>query len=486
MAPTERTVDDGRTRNVAREPVRASDAEQRPQAMAALRIGDAPLTPGVIAAAARRGPLSVELTTGARERMATARAVLDRAAARRAVYGRTTGVGANCEVVVEDDRRGHALRLLRSHAGGVGEPLPEEVVRGTILVRLSQMAGGGGGHRPQVASALVSLLQADALPELQDLGGLGTGDLSVLAQLGLALVDDRGFALAEGDALPFISSNAATLAVAALAWTDLRELLDAGLGVAATTFRAVDGNVQAYAAPVAAARPLPGLVAVAGRLRALTDGAGPPARLQDPYGLRCLPPVGGALLDALDHLYDVLSVEVVAAAENPLVAGDEVLHHGGFHGAPVALALDTVRLALVAFCQLAVARLSHLMEPRLTGLSPFLAAPAPGSSGVMIAEYLAADALARLRVEAAPVVPLSAVISRGKEEHASFAWQGALQARRAVEHARTVLALEHLAAGRALAMKRGEPAPEDRPLGEDAARAAAALAGVAGEVRRST
>ena len=189
------------------------------------------------------------------------------------------------------------------------------------------------------------------------------------------------------------------------------------------------------------------------RLRVLTDGAPAPARVQDPFGLRCLPPVAGALNDAVAGLHDVLAVEINAAAENPLIAGGEVLHHGGFHAAPCALALDTLRLALVPFASMSAARLSHLMEPGLSGLTPFLSVDAPGSSGVLIAEYLAADALARLRATAAPVVLGTVAISRGLEEHASFAWQAAGQARHSVLHLRTVLALEWVVAERALRMK---------------------------------
>ena len=265
---------------------------------------------------------------------------------------------------------------------------------------------------------------------------------------------------------PSISSNAATHAAAALAWADARELLDAGLGIAALTFHALDGNREAFAQQVAAARPLPGLVAVSDRLRALTAGAPEPARMQDPFGLRCLPPVAGALHDAAAALHDVLAIEINAAAENPLIAGDEALHHGGFHGASAALALDTLRLALVPFASLSAARLAHLMEPGLTGLPAFLSVDAPGSSGILIAEYLAADALARLRADAAPVVLGSVAISRGLEEHASFAWQAAGQARHAVLHLRTVLALEWVAAERALRMKgarrRARPAARAR------------------------
>jgi len=518
-----------------------------------MRIGDEPLSPAAVVAAARGGAIDVELSAAARERIMRSRRVAEQLVARQRVYGRTTGVGANHHVdVKEADLFAHSVRLLRSHAGGVGDPLPDEVVRATLLIRLAQMAAGGGGHRPEIVDALASILRDGPLPVLRDLGGIGTGDITLLAQLGLALAGEgewagrprravgrseevaargadevaaggahevamggssevaaRGAAAAAGspprieieagDALALMSSNAATHAAAALAWADARELLDAGLGIAALTFHALDGNREAFAPAVAAARPLPGLGAVSRCLRALTEGAPPPARIQDPFGLRCLPPVAGALHAAAASLHDILAVEINAAAENPLITDDEALHHGGFHAAPIALALDTLRLALVPFASMSAARLSHLMEPGLSGLSPFLSVDAPGSSGVLISEYLAADALARLRADAAPVVLGTVAISRGLEEHASFAWQAAGQARHAVPHLRTVLALEWAAAERALRMKgaprEGVLAPlrtlavgfdsrfEDRPIGPDAALAEAALPAAARAVR---
>jgi histidine ammonia-lyase len=470
-----------------------------------VRIGDEPLTPTAVAAAARAERVEVELSPAARERMAAARRTAEARVRSHAVYGVTTGVGANRTVAVDEgEERAHSLRLLRSHAGGMGEPLPDEVVRGTIVVRLGQMAAGGGGHRPELADALATLLRDEPLPVLRDLGGLGTGDLTVLGQLGLALSEAREgqslFRLEAGDALALMSSNAATFASATLAWHDLAELLDAGLGVAALAFRALEGNREAYAERLGVAHPLPGLVEIGARMRALTDGAPEPARIQDPFALRCVPQVAGALHEALTALHDLLAIEINAAAENPLVAGEEILHHGGFHAASCALALDALRLALVPFATLSTARLSHLMSAELTGLAPFLSADAPGSSGVLIAEYLAADALARLRAEAAPAVLGGVTISRGVEEHASFAWQAAGQARRAVARLRAVLALEWVAAERALRMKQVSPdegplAParalagefdprlEDRSIGGDAALAEATLPALAEVVR---
>jgi histidine ammonia-lyase len=469
-----------------------------------LRIGDQPLTPSALTAAARGGPVTVEFSAEARERMVVSHAAAEQVAAHIPVYGRTTGVGANRHVDVTGDLGEHALRLLRSHAGGLGEPLPDDVVRATVIVRLAQMAAGGGS-RPAVAEALAAVLADEHLPTVRDLGGLGTGDLTVLAQLGLALAGEgEGGAparldIAAGDALPLMSSNAATFATAALVWADLCDLLEAGLGVAALSFIALQGNREAFADAVTEARPLPGITLVASRLRALTADAGPPARRQDPFGLRCLPPVAGALAWALSGLHDVLAVEINAGAENPLFAAGEALHNGGFHAASCALALDSLRLALVPFGSLAGARLSHLMAPDLTGLTPFLAADATGSSGVMIAEYIAGDALARLRTGATPAVLGSVSISRGLEEHASFAWQSSGHARRAVGLLRTVLGLEWVAAERALRMldvpaagvlaparelARGfDPGLQDRPLGGDVALAEAALPSLAELVR---
>jgi histidine ammonia-lyase len=478
--------------------------------MAVLRIGDQPLTPATVVAASRGGPIDVELTAAARERIARSHTAAVDAADRRPVYGRTTGVGANRSVAVpEADLLAHSVRLLRSHAGGVGDPLPDDLVRATILIRIAQIAAGGGGHRPEIADALAAVLRGGRLPVLRDLGGIGTGDLTLLAQLGLALAgdgDDAHGAVAAprvrieaGDALPLMSSNAATHAAATLAWADARELLEAGLGIAALTFHALEGNREAFSPQLAAGRPLPGLTTVSERLWALTEGAPEAARIQDPFGLRCLPPVAGALHDAAASMHDVLAVEINAAAENPLIAGGEVLHHGGFHAASCALALDTLRLALVPFASMSAARLSHLMEPGLTGLTPFLSSGEPGSSGVLIAEYLAADALARLRSDAAPVVLGTVAISRGLEEHASFAWQAAGQARQAVRHLRSVLALEWVAAERALRMKGApdggvlgpiralasgfDPRLDDRPIGADVALADAALPALARAVR---
>jgi histidine ammonia-lyase len=501
---------------------------------APIRVGDEPIGPETVVACAAAVAVPVELTPAARERIAATRRAADAVAARRPVYGRTTGVGANRLEDASADQAGHALRLLRSHAADVGAELPDDVVRATLLIRLAQLAGGGGGLRPETADALAAALREGWLPRLRDGGGIGTGDLTVLAQLGLALAgEDGGWhragedhaagraapppdgeeadglspstggpprpGIEAGDALPLMSSNAASLAVSTLAWGALRDVLDASLAVAALSFHALAGNPEPFAEPVVRGRPLPGIAAVSAVLRRLCADGAEPARLQDPFALRCLPPVVGALADALETLRAVLAVEINASAENPLIADDAAYHHGGFHAAPLALPLDAVRLALVPVGALVSARIAAMFEPALSGLPPFLAEGEPGSSGLLIAEYAAADALAQLRAEAVPTVTGAAVLSRGMEEHAGFAWQGARQATAAARQFRTLVALEWVAAERALRMKEARTPPplepmralaagfddrrEDRVVGADVRRAEAALPALAAAVR---
>ena len=462
--------------------------------MAALRIGDEPLAPAAVAAAARGGPLTaIARARGPRAHGRAATPPPWRSPTRREVYGRTTGVGANRDVSVHGDLRAHTVRLLRSHAGGLGDPLPDEVVRATLLVRLAQMAPGAGGSRPEVADALAALLGEAALPTLRDLGGHRHGRphraRPARARAGRrAPARDRARRRAPADVARtprrsrsprWPGPTCGSCSTPRSAWPP-----SPSTPCAATGRRSPQ--------PLAAARPLSGLAAVVGpHARAHPSAARPRRACRTRSGCAACRRWRARFHEALEALHGILAVEINAAAENPFFADGEALHHGGFHAAPCALALDAVRLAVVSFAGLSAARLSHLMAPRLTGLSPFLAVDEPGASGMLIAEYLAADALGRLRAEAMPAVLGAASISRGLEEHASFAWQAAAQTRRTVDHLRTVLALEWVAAERALRMGTAEvPAPlrparellrgldpslEDRPIGEDATAAAAAL-----------
>ncbi|MFI6815578.1 aromatic amino acid ammonia-lyase [Nonomuraea sp. NPDC050328] len=386
------------------------------------------------------------------------------------VYGQSTGVGANKDVDVAQG----GFDLLRSHAGGAGPLVPAERVRAMLVVRANQLLAGGSGVDPRVLPVLVEAVNGGFVPPVRTYGAIGTGDLTALATTALCLLGELPwhdqaegprFALTSADALPFISSGAATLADAALACHQVAHLLEAAVTVAAKAFAAVGASPEPLALAVQHARPQPGQVAAAEALRPMLGVEG--ARLQDPYGYRAFAQVHGAALDAVRHACRTVEIDLNAAAENPLIAESLAWHNGNFHAASVALALDTLRAAVCSVAQLSAARLATLMEPEYTGRLPFLAA-APGASGAMILEYVAHDALAELRHLAGLVSTGSAVLSRGVEDHASFATQAARLALRCVEPLEIVLACELVAATRAL----GTPGP-DRPLdGElDAARA---------------
>jgi histidine ammonia-lyase len=426
-----------------------------------------------VAAVARPGT-RVAVAPEGRARAAAAHAGALAAVGGGAFYGRTTGVGANSAVAVAPGS-GHGLRLLRSHAGGAGEPASPEVARGALAVRLNQLAAGGSGADPAWLEAVAAALNAGLTPEFPVLGAIGTGDLTGLAATALALIGERPWrspdgpltrallppSVADADALAFLSSNAVTLAAAALAHQDLAGLLDAALQVAALSHVALSGSAQPYAQAVQAARPHPGQAATARRLRELLgpDAEAPGARVQDPYGLRALPQVHGPAVDALGQLERVLATELNAAAENPLIdlAGRRVLHNGNFHGAYLALALDAARLAVCADAALSPARLAALTDPGRTGLRPFLAGGPDGSSGIMILEYTASAALAELRMLAAPASLGTAVLSRGAEEHAAFSPQAARAAAAMVPRLRTMLACELVAAVRGLRQRAVAP-----------------------------
>jgi histidine ammonia-lyase len=278
------------------------------------------------------------------------------------------------------------------------------------------------------------------------------------------------------DALAFISSNAAAIGEAALACADLSELLRASTVITALAFLACDGNSEPYEAVVHLARPHPGQQSVAARLRDLLAGQPVvPARIQDPYSYRAVPQVHGPAVDSVITLERTLAIELNAAAENPLVdsVGNRVLHNANFHTAYLGLGLDAMRNALYQTAALSVARLSLLLEPAFTGLSPFLAAGPPGSSGLMILEYVAQSALGALRLNAMPTSLATAVVSRGVEEHAPFSSQAARNSVDAANSYRVVLATELVAAVRALRMR--GTLPVDGPLADAFAFAAARL-----------
>lgn len=436
--------------------------------------------------AVRGGPAPVELTDASVERIRMAQQHLRLASRSGAVYGLTTGVGALRSVPtdpVPGADSSHALRLWRSHATGVGETYDDATARAAMAIRLHQITSGRSGVSSDLASSLGAAVASGAVPELHRLGSIGTGDLVPLAELGLTLVGERPWrsgsapvaAVDDGDALPFMSSNALTLATAALVHRRLALLADAAEKVTALSAAALRASLQAYDPRVHAGRPDASQQAVARRLMALlTPASWTPVRLQDPFALRTVPQVHAPFLDALATTRDAVAVEVDDSTENPLVVADGTpLHHGGFVTARLSATLDALRQATYPVISLSAARLSALLNPSLTGLPPFLASGPAGSSGVMILEYVAQDALARTRIVSTPVSTGHASISLGLEEHASFSTQAAWGCEQVVQLAPVVLGCELVAAVRAIRMA-GDPLPAG-PLREVFDRAGAVV-----------
>lgn len=410
--------------------------------------GLSPLT--AVALGQRRTP--VVIAEPARQRMRASATAVAEIAKVRPVYGRTTGVGANRDVLTTDPE--HGARLLASHSTTGTTPYPKDVVRLGLLIRVNQLAAGGSGLAPDVAEAIITLLNDDVLPDLHRGGAIGTGDLGPLAELGLALGD-----VIDGtSALPLLSSNAITLAECCLAHVEAATLINVVPLVGALSHVALRGNSEVYDARVHDARPQPGQVRVARRMRGLLDDLPlKPARVQDPFGLRAFAQVLGPAVDHVDALGNALTVDINAAAENPLVVTDTVLHNGNWHAMPIALALDALRLSLHSVATLSTSRLANLVDPEFTGLSRFLASGAEASSGVMMIEYVAHDALASARSSAQPATLGTATLSRGAEHHASFAPQAAALTAQLLDALRDVLSCELVTAVRAIRLAKLTP-----------------------------
>ncbi|MHA6760409.1 aromatic amino acid ammonia-lyase [Streptacidiphilus sp. PAMC 29251] len=455
-----------------------------------LTLDGASLTPGDVAALARRSA-SPEVDPAARDRMLKARVVAEEVVTRQRVYGLTTGVGANRTTEVTDRAADdHGIRLLRSHSGGIGPLVPVEQTRAMLAVRLNQLLRAGSAISATVADRIAEALRSGHVPTVHGYGSIGTGDLSALAELGLALAGEQPWREGTGegpapeplpldrwDALPLMSSSALTIGQAALAQHELSTLMDTVPLIAALSLTVVQGSTEPYGSVVHALRPHSGATRVAARMRELLDPVPwEPVLVQDPFGFRCLPQVHGAALDAADALEQVLAIELNCSAENPLLSLEpaEYHHHGGFHQASLALAMDQLRLALLGTAQLSTARVGVLVSPVFTGLPPFLAQDEEGSSGIMITEYAAQSALAELRALAQPVTLGHAVLSRGVEEHASFAATGARHLLESVGILRLVLGCELVAAVRALRMH-GVILDPSSPLGRFQQEAGAVL-----------
>jgi len=443
------------------------------------------LTPAEVVAIAR-GRAEARLAPEARERNAAAERLVRELLARGdLLYGTSTGVGVlRSAPSGQEDTGAHQWRLLRSHAGGGGAPLTVEVVRAAMAVRANQIGAGGAGVGERLLDGLLGALREGVTPFARELGSLGTGDLTVLAEIAVALggegacwvgddVLPAGEALAAHglepvhygprDGIGFMSSNAVSTGLAALVFHDAARLLDSALGVAALSYEATGADLAVLDPRVHAARPHAGQVEVARRLRELLGPGAPRDRegrsrpIHDAFVFRCVPQVEGTLLDALERLSGVLAVELNVAGENALMLpGDGVaLPNGNFHAGVLTLALDSLRGAMAQSASLIAARVSALLDPDVTGLAPQLAQDPGPDSGAMILEYTAHAAAAEVRSLAATAASQTTSVQSGIESHANFAGHSARQTSDALGRMAVAVSAELVLAVRALRLRGG-------------------------------
>jgi histidine ammonia-lyase len=462
-----------------------------------LIIDGGPLTPDQVVAVARRR-LRVAPSPDLDERLAPARQVVERAVdSGQVVYGITTGFGALANTNIgREETETLQVNLVRSHATGVGDPLPDEVVRAMLLLRARTLSQGHSGVRGVVVRKLLEMLDRDILPVVPSQGSVGaSGDLAPFAHLALPVIGE-GFVTVDGRVVPTAESGLEPLrletkeglsllngtegmtAMGAIALDRCRRLLRAADAACALTVEALLGSARPFDPRVQELRPHPGQAASARRIARLIDGSEIGAShaddfhhaVQDAYSLRCAPQVHGAVSDTLDHLEAVLRREMSSVVDNPIVFPEsgEVISAGNFHGQPLAFALDFAAIAVSELASISERRTDRILDPtRSQGLPAFLA-PDPGvNSGFMIAQYTQAALVAENRVLAHPASVDSVPTSGMQEDHVSMGWGAGRKLFQVIDNVRRVLAVEILCAVQGIEYRRPlKPAPGTAALVE--------------------
>ena len=448
----------------------------------------------------------VLLDPDAREAVDRARAVVDELVAEdRISYAITTGVGKLADVRIAGDQiRELQVNLVRSHAGGIGEPLSAAETRAMMLLRANSLSKGHSGVRGAVIDTICEMLNRGVTPMVPSQGSVGaSGDLAPLAHLALALIgegecrEEKGTRVPAADAMrraqikplvleakeavSLINGTQAMLAVGILALLAGEILADTADVIGALSLDALRGTDVAFDERIHQARPHPGQLRTAANLRKMLEGSSlrdshrDCNRVQDAYSLRCMPQVHGAVRDTLVHCREVMEVEVNSAVDNPLVfmksgAGHvgadapvrpaerssatseaDVISGGNFHGQPLAFVLDFLGIALSALAGISERRLERLVNPALNeGLPPFLASGAGLNSGFMMAQVAAASLVSENKVLAHPASVDSITTSGNKEDYVSMGMTAALKLKRIVENSRNAMAIEAMAAAQAL------------------------------------
>jgi len=462
-----------------------------------------------------RGFEKVEVAPDAWERIRKCRAMCEeKIAAREVMYGVTTGIGEFSEVVLTPEQTQQYQRyLIYSHAAGIGEPLPEEVVRAAIATRINVLCNGLSGCRPVVVETLVAMLNAGVHPVMCKRGSVGAcGDLSPMGQMALVLMGE-GEAFYKGERLPgaeamkragiptiryeardglatingsnVINGWGCIMLPEARRWLKMHDI------AAAMTMEALNINTKCLDERLHKARGYPGAITVAANLRRIMQGSKllerPGKRVQDAYSLRSTPQVAGAARDSWKFARQMYEIELNGVGDNPLFFPDdkEVITGANFQGTPLAFALEALGLAVSTVCVLSERRLNRLMNPALSaGLPGFLTKGGGMFSGLMLSQYTACQLVNEQRVLSHPAANGSIPAAADQEDFVSMGLTTAIKTRQILDNAYGVLGIELIAAAQAFDFRDAEPSAaskaayevirshvahldEDRPLFDD-------------------
>jgi len=396
-------------------------------------------------------------------------------------YGISTGFGDFSKIFIDKDQRQKLQRnLILSHSAGVGDVLSEDVVRAAMLLRINSLSKGYSGIRLSTVEKLIELLNKDIYPFVPCKGSVGaSGDLVPLSHIALAMLgegevfvngklvpakeamDKAGIStieLAGKEGLALNNGTQVMTAIGALVWYDAANLMKISDIAASLSLEALKGTRTSFDNRIAQIRPHKGQIATAENVLKLTEDSSIIAshancdKVQDAYSLRCVSQVHGASKDALRRIYEALDVEINSVTDNPLIMPEtgEIISGGNFHGQPIALVMDYIKLAIAEIGDISERRINRLVDPHLSDLPPFLTAYPGIDSGFMIAQFVAASLVSENKVLAHPACVDSIPTSANQEDHVSMGTIAARQSREMLENVRNVLAIELLAAAQGI------------------------------------
>ena len=433
-----------------------------------------------------QGYEKVSLCPKAKERLAKSRAVVEKAAQQdEKVYSINTGFGVLSKVKIDKDQLEQLqVNLIRSHCAGVGEIHSETESRAILLLRTNVIVKGYSGTRPELAELLIEMLNRKIHPVIPSKGSVGaSGDLAPLAHLASVLIGEgeafyqgkrmkghealqlaglKSIRLGAKEGLSLINGTQQMTAMGALTLLRAEETMDLADLICATSLEGVLGTPKAYTDWVQQTRPFPGQIQTAKLLRGFMEGSEIYKshencdRVQDPYSFRCAPQVHGGVRELLSFVRHMLSIELNAATDNPLVNGDtgELISNGNFHGQPVAFALDILGMAISELASLSERRMAKLIDPSFSGLPTFLVKQEGLNSGFMMAQVTSAALVSENKLLSHPGSTDSIPTNNEKEDHVSMGPLCARKAKTILENTQTCLSIEALAASQALEFRK--------------------------------